>query len=74
MGKVTSISLRTNKGKDFSPQTKDVTKYLIKNCCLLAQGQVGSKKPEGTGLVRRLLGEGDVRVQKRLSCFKTQKS
>lgn len=60
-GSTTSMSLRTNKGKDFSLNTKDVIRYLIKNCCLLAQGQVGSRNPEGMGLGRRLLGEGDGR-------------
>ena len=69
------MSLRTNKGKDFSLKTKDVIRYLIKNCCLLAQGQVEA------GTQRGWVQEGDCwekgmvdKIQKRLSNFKTQKS
>lgn len=56
MRKEASIRIRTKKGKLFSPKTKDEAKYIIKTCCLLAQGQMKIKTPEGVGLAGTLLG------------------
>lgn len=72
---MTSMSLRTNKGKDFSLNTKDLDQVFNKETAVsLAQGQVGSRN-EGDGSGRDCWEKGMVdKIQKRLSNFETQKS